>query len=89
MGLGSYLGSRSTTKGDDDTHLSNHGGIAVAEVARHLGMSPSWFKELAKREGLRVERRGRQPGVYWPDVEEMVGRASLDPLLEKIPNHGT
>jgi len=33
-----------------------------------LGLSPSGFRLLARREGITIVRRGRQPGVLVADV---------------------
>lgn len=51
--------------------------VTVAEAARRLGMSPSWFKKWAKGEGVKVVRRGRQPGVSWESVEVAIDRCRI------------
>lgn len=51
--------------------------VTVAEAARRLAMSPSWFKEMAKAEGISVGRRGRAPGVRWSEVEALIARSRI------------
>jgi hypothetical protein len=51
--------------------------VTVAEAARRLRMSRSWFRALAKHEGIEVQRRGRQPGVNWQDVEAFISRSRI------------
>lgn len=42
--------------------------VTVPEAAAMLGLSPSGFRLLARREGITIVRRGRQPGVLVADV---------------------
>lgn len=51
--------------------------VTVGEAASRLGMSPSWFKAWVKRSGIRVERRGRRPGVAWSTVEDTVAESRI------------
>ena len=51
--------------------------MTVREAAARLGMSPSWFREVAKAEGLEVRRRSRQPGVNWATVEIFIARSKV------------
>lgn len=53
------------------------GWVTVAEAARRLSMSPSWFKAWAKEAHIVVLRRGNQPGVQWSSVEKAVARSKV------------
>jgi hypothetical protein len=39
--------------------------VTVGQAPAGLGVSASWFRGLAKAEGIEIRRRGRQPGVDW------------------------
>jgi hypothetical protein len=56
--------------------------VTVREAARRLGMSPSWFRDMAKCEQIPIERRGRQPGVDWSAVEALISRARITKMNE-------
>lgn len=70
--------------------------VTVAEAARRLAMSASWFKEWASEEGIQVVRRGRKPGVNWTSVETAivrsritrVGHSLLRQTDPELPIHG-
>jgi hypothetical protein len=49
--------------------------VTLDEAARRLGMSVAWFSMVAKEQRLHTERRGRQPGVDWTDVERYIERS--------------
>ena len=51
--------------------------VSIEEGATRLGMSPSWFKLVAKSEGISVKRRGRKPGARWKEVEALIARSSV------------
>lgn len=73
MASGSVDGTSGTPAGWDPDW------VTVAEAARRLGMSPSWFRAWAKESSIQVVRRGNQPGVLWPSVEtEVAGSRILE-----------
>lgn len=51
--------------------------VTVAEAGRRLGMSASSFTNLAKFDGITVERRGSSPGVPWEEVEAFIEGARV------------
>lgn len=51
--------------------------VTITEAGRRLGMSPSWFKGVAEKEGLRITRRGTRPGVAWQDVLDYIERSRI------------
>jgi hypothetical protein len=51
--------------------------VTHREAAARLRLSSAGFRSLAKREGIRVVRRGRQPGVSWTDVERFIARSKI------------
>ena len=46
--------------------------VTVAEAARRLGMSTSWIRDHATSGDIQIVRRGRQPGVSWPSVDNWI-----------------
>jgi hypothetical protein len=58
--------------------------VTVEEAARRLDRSPSWFRALAKQEGIEVRRGGRRPGVSWADVEQFIARSRITRVNETL-----
>ncbi len=58
--------------------------MTVDEAARRLDRSPSWFRALAKDEGIPIERRGRHPGVDWAEVEAFIARSRIHRVDETL-----
>ena len=56
----------------------------MADAARRLGMSTSWFRALAKVEGITVARRSRQAGVDWTQVEMWIARSRIAKVHETL-----
>lgn len=54
--------------------------VTIAEAARRLGMSQTWFKQWAATAGVIKRRRGRRSGVNWASVEEVIRRSRLSQL---------
>jgi hypothetical protein len=52
--------------------------LTIREAAGRLGISPSGFRGLAKREGIAVLRRGSRPGERSTEVDAYLDRARLD-----------
>jgi len=46
--------------------------ITVLEAASRVGISPSWFRAVAKVEGIEIRRRSRKPGVNWVSVARWI-----------------
>jgi len=51
--------------------------VTTAEAAAVMGLSVSGFRALARREGIRVRRRGALPGVHRPSIESYMARAGI------------
>jgi hypothetical protein len=53
--------------------------LTIQQAARQLGISASGFRNIAKTDGITVERRGQRPGVRATEINAYIQRARIRP----------